>query len=210
MSWGRHRTRSNHYTAWFFTFFPSGIFHLAFFKFTPLHSRAPTLQATAGQLPFEAGVGLRGQKARKLQADLRKQEAGHNCCIVHHSFRIKKGFQGHNGQNSESLCLHHAGSVFEAEAGWVAGQRRRSAQGRQRLKFHFSESSRFPNVGQHICVHKVSDWCILSCLYTLIFWNICFGHESWVWFRLDTPKFLVRQFAFRDVSILPVGTFGSF
>ncbi|CAK9065138.1 unnamed protein product [Durusdinium trenchii] len=29
----------------------------------------------SGQLPFEAGVGQRGQKVRKLQADLRKQEA---------------------------------------------------------------------------------------------------------------------------------------
>ena len=100
MSWGRHRTRSNHYAAWFFTF-PSGIFirhcdlvKIYGFKFTRLHSRAPTVQATAGQLPFEAGVGLRGQKARKLQADLRKQEAGHSCCIVHHSFGIRKGFQG--------------------------------------------------------------------------------------------------------------------
>lgn len=34
-----------------------------------------SFEATAGQLPFEAGVGLRGQKVRKLQSDLRKQEA---------------------------------------------------------------------------------------------------------------------------------------
>ncbi len=132
------------------------------------------------------------RRGSSRQTSENKRRVGHGLLLhscFYHSFELHrvvpffsgKGGKGHNSGTTvaqlaewiQNCAFTRAGSVFEAEAGWVAGQRRRSAQGWQRLKFHFSESSRFPNVRQDICLCPKYQTCIITCLiYTLIFWNI--------------------------------------